>query len=518
MHHPLRWIIWLGASCVLAGLLLGLGRGAHASAVVPGAQPDTTEQDTTEQDTTQKRAVVEADSLVATMLDSVRVQRLYRNVRVRQDSTRLRSNRAIRYLESRTYVFWGDVVIIERGDTLRADTVRYDETTKVGRARGSVRLTDGEVRVRAPSGTYDAEAKRSTFRDGVTLVDSASTLTSQRGEYFSEEKRAEFYGDVRFEDDDTYLEADSVTYFRNTGNTDARGTVFIRRKATDDTAVASDTTTQTLLFGDRARNEKTRNYSRVEGQALLLQIRADSTGQPTDTLLVRAHQMEATRTDTLRRLIAIDSVRIWQQDIAATADSVVYDRIRRDTLRREITRLYRSPLTWFERTQVSGDTIRVRARNRSIDTVFVDGSAFAAQRDTTFDRLQQLKGRSMTAVFRQDSLRHIDTGPNAEAIRFLADEQNRLARAVKASGDRIGLWFRGGAIQRVGAYSGVQSTVYDRGLIPDPFELEGLQWRPEQQPTKRGLLNDERVQAYLDRQPLAARPAAPADTTHQQTP
>ncbi len=512
MRHSLRWLLWVLVSGLLAGLLVGLGRGAQATGT--GERAPAVSPDTTEQDTTRKRAVVEADSLVATTLDSVRVQRLYRNVRVRQDSTLLRSNRALRYLERRSYVFWGDVVIIERGDTLRADTVRYDETTKVGRARGSVRLTDGDVRVRAPSGTYDAEVKQSAFREGVTLVDSASTLTSQRGEYFSEAKRAEFYGDVQFEDEDTYLEADSVTYFRDTGNTVARGRVFIRRKAPDSTAVASDTTTQTLLFGDRARNEKTRNYSRVEGRALLVQIRADSTGSPTDTLLVRARQMEATRTDSLRRLIAVDRVRIWQQNIAATADSVVYDRITRDALRREVTRLYQSPITWFERTQVSGDTIRVMARDRSIDTVFVDSRAFAAQRDTTLDRIQQLKGRSMTAYFRQDSLRRIDAGPNAEAIRFLADSEDRLARAVKASGDRVRLSFRNGELRRVGFYQGVQGPVYDRALIPDPFELEGLRWLPDQQPTKRVLLNDHRARAYLQQPPLAARP----DSTHPDTP
>lgn len=503
MNHHRRWLGGLAGALVLAAGLIGLGSAAPASG--PGflerGGPDTTEVDTTE------RTLVEADSLEATLLDSTRVRRLYGNVRVRQDSTRLRSARALQYMDRRAYVFWGDVVIIERGDTLRADTVRYNAETKVGRARGQVRLTDGDVRVRAPSGTYFAEEKRSTFQEGVTLIDSASTLTSRRGEYFSDAKRAEFYEDVQFEDDDTYLEADSVTYFRDTGSTDARGRVFVERKSADEPVAASDTTGRMLLFGARARSERARNVSQVDGNALLVQIRTDSAGAPEDTLLVRAHRLTATRTDTLRRLIAIDSVRIWQQDIAAVADSAVYDRRPQgDSLQREETRLFRQPITWFEQAQVSGDSIRMKARNRSIDTVFVDGNAFAAQRDTTLDRLQQLKGRAMTAAFRQDSLHRIEAGPNAETIRFMKDGDDQLDGAVKASGDRIVLRFRKGDIDQVGIYSGVQSTVYDRALIPSPFELDGLRWVPEQQPTKQQLLDDERVQQALGRRALAVRP------------
>ena len=467
---------------------------------------DTTEADTTERDTTQRRADVAADSLIATTVDSTRLQRMFGNVQVDQDSTRIISERALRYLQQRTYVFTGNVVLVERGDTLKADTVRYDEQRKVGRARGNVRLTDGDLFVRAPSGEYFAEQKRSEFRDGVRLVDSSSTLTSNAGTYFSDDARAEFYGDVRFEDDDTYLEADSVTYFRSTGNTIARGRVFIRRKGGE--ASDADSTTRTYLFGRFARNEKTRNESFVRGQALLVQVEADSVGAPSDTLLVRARRLRSTQSDSLRRLVALDSVRIWQSNIAAVGDSVVYDRTAQgDSLQREETRLYRNPITWFEGSQVSGDTIRVKARNRSVDTVYVVGNAFAAQRDTSIDRIHQLKGRTITAYFRADSLRRINTRPNAETIRFLKDENDRLDGAVQASADQIVMWLRNGEVQRVGVYRGVESEVYDPAVIPSPFQLDGFRWLPDQQPTKDGLL-DKRARTRLPGNAVAVRPVS----------
>jgi hypothetical protein len=72
------------------------------------------------------------------------------------------------------------------------------------------------------------------------------------------------------------------------------------------------------------------------------------------------------------------------------------------------------------------------------------------------------------------------------------------------------MWFQAGAIRRVGVYRGVKSDVYGRelGPIPEPFQLEGFRWVPEQQPTKAGLLRDERVQDRLRGNVLIARPVS----------
>lgn len=496
-----------GGLAVLVIVLLMVATDAAAQQRAEPAPLDSVAADTT----TPRRALVNADSLLAATREGVRIQRLLGNVRVRQDSTRLQSNRAVRYLEQRAYLFIGDVVIVERGDTLRADSVRYDERRKIGRAEGNVRLTDGEVRVQAPSGVYFTDEKRSRFDEGVTLIDSTSTLVSERGEYFSDEKRAEFYGDVRFRDRSTYLEADSVTYFRTSGATAARGRVSIERYAARSDDVAEDSTARTLLFGRRAWSRPDSSYSRVEGQALLVRLRADSSGAPSDTLLVRARQMETFRADSLRRFTAVDSVRIWQPKLAAIADSAVFDRIAQpDTLRRDESRLYRAPVAWFEQSQVMGDTMQVVGYGGSIDTLRVWHEAFAAQRDTTMDRIQQLKGRRLRGEFEQDSLRTLTVGPNAEAIWHLSKENGAPNGATKASGDRIVLHFRGGEVERVRVLSGVQSTYYSEANMPASLELNGFRWEPERQPTKDRLLRDGRVIRWLRREDALVRRPPPA--------
>ena len=551
------------------------------------------------------RAFVNADSLIRR---ERRVQDLYGDVFVRQDSTRLRSDYARRYLSRSELLFTDNVVIYERGDTLRADTVRYDRATEVGYARGNVRLTNGEVNVRADSARYFASEKRSVFPDSVVLVDGDRVLRAQRGTYWSDEGRAEFGGRVRLTEPGTTLLSDSLTYYRDRDRSVAYGNVFIDRRGDD--GADADTTARTYLFGNRADNREARRYSRVEGDALLVRVRMDSTGAPSDTLVVAARRLEAFRTDMRRRLVAVDSVRIWQPDLSATADSAVYDRVvattpdsvagRRppiDTIRPppdsvapqagsdslraaaatasppvpsqkqatappdsaggrsrpvpdtsarsagadtsrqsrpqgasetasrrwapptaradsalpiEETRLFRAPTTWFDDSQVWGDSIRVRARNRSPDTVFVRGAGFAAQRDSVLDRIQQLKAETITAYFDKGTLRRIRARPNARAIRFLAAENDSLNGAARTSGDRIELRFVDGSVRRVSVIGGTQTTYYRNSEnIPDPFQLEGFQWTPARRPIRGELLRDARVRRRLDRGPARRdRPVA----------
>ncbi len=552
------------------------------------------------------RAFVNADSLSTLSRNGKRVQDLFGNVFVRQDSTRLRSDYARRYLTRSDLLFTDNVVIYERGDTLRADTVRYDRATEVGYARGTVRLTNGEVNVRADSARYFASEKRSVFPDSVVLVDGDRVLRAQRGTYWSDEGRAEFGGRVRLTEPGTTLLSDSLTYYRNRDRSVAYGNVFIDRWGDDE--ADADTTARTYLFGDRADNREARRYSRVEGDALLVRVRMDSTGAPSDTLVVTARRLEAFRTDMRRRLVAVDSVRIWQPDLAATTDSAVYDRVvattpdslagrrppidttrpppdsvapraRPDSLQAAVptasvsapsqdtssrerptrpsdstgnrprpapdtsarpagadtsrqprprgasetasrrwdtptaradsvlpieeTRLFRAPTTWFEDSQVWGDSIRVRARNRSPDTVFVRGAGFAAQRDSVLDRIQQLKAETITAFFEKGTLRRIRARPNARAIRFLAAENDSLNGAARTSGDRIELRFVGGSVQRVSVIGGTQATYYRNSEnIPDPFRLEGFQWTPAQRPIRSRLLRGPRVRRRLGRGPV----------------
>ena len=114
-------------------------------------------------------------------IDGEPVRRLVGNVRLREDETVLRANQATQYTGRNQILFEGNVVVFERGDTLRSRTLLYNRVTKVGIARGNVRLSDGDVLVRAPSATYYTSEKRTVLRRPSSTMSRSCLTTAYPG-------------------------------------------------------------------------------------------------------------------------------------------------------------------------------------------------------------------------------------------------------------------------------------------------------------------------------------------------
>lgn len=412
---------------------------------------------------------IAADSAFTSRRGGVDVTELF-NFRLRQEDTFLRADRAIDYGNGR-FDFFRNVRIIDSGDTLTAREVKYNRHTKVGRATGNVRLGDGEVVVTAPEGDFDVRAHRADFRAGVRLVDSVSVLTSQTGVYWTEEKRAEFAGSVRLDSEDSDVLADSLRYWRDGQRSDARGNVLIVRPAEDGA---------TYIFSDSALNDDSLGTGQASGSVLIARMRVDSTGAAQDTLFIRSERVYSERLEGSDRLAARGSVSVWNGKLAAVADSVHH--VSTQESGPTESRLFGDPFLWVDRSQVSGDTIRVVGRGSSIDSLLVAGSAFVAQEDSVLLRLQQLKGRRLVGLFEADSLRSLQVAPNAEAVYFNKTDENELGGALQVSADRIRFQFAGGEISDLRIYTGIDGTYYPVGQIPDGLKLDGLRWRPEARP------------------------------------
>ena len=500
--------------------------------------------------------IVNADSVSGEVVGGERLRTLLGRVHLRQDSTDLRARRAVQYLDRDEILFEGAVEIADGADTLNAREVTYNSVTRVGNAAGDVRLADDEAELfsrtvtyfrtarraefdepvrlverdggavlTSERGTYRTDTKEAFFEGAVQLVDSTSTLTSRRGRYGTEDHRADFFGDVRLvRPPGTRLDADSLTHFRDTEVSYASGNVRIERFGGE--AEEADSTRRTLLFGGTAFHDERARFSRVERDPLLVRLQTDSTGV-TDTLLVRAVVLEASQPDSLdaralpagaalQRLVARRDVRLYGPQLAAVADSAVFDRVEfepADSLAaappvEDVIRLLREPVAWMHPrgsavyTEVSGDTIRVSARGEAIDSVRVTGRAFTARPDSALGRINQIRGRRLLALFAQDSLRWIKVWPNAEAVYFRADDAGALEGAVRFSADSLTFRFRGDDLRDVRGVRGIEGTYYDAGLIPEPLRLDGFRYEPERRPTRLGLLGDT---------PLRDLPPAPDD-------
>lgn len=466
------------------------------------------------------------------------VRRMTGNVRLRQDTTTIRADRATEYQGQRLYLLSGNVRVISGRDTLTARTVTYDANTKVSIAEGSVRVGNGESTLFAPSTRYDSRAEVSAFEGGGTILndgavltapsgtysssrrfaelqgpvmlqDSTGTLYAARGTYDARVQRADFVGDVRLRRPDARMHADSVVYFRRTERARAYGRVVLHRIGEASTiervgTVPPDSSSRTLLFGEALLFDAPEDRARVRGtdirDPLLLILKADSTGR-VDTTLARAPrldvQQEASASgDTLRVLIAAGGARLTQRELAARADSVRM--VRRESARGDPSldrfAFYggaERPRIWADGSQLTADTLLASARGGAVDTVFAIGSPFAARLDSTLGRVQQLKGRRMRALFASDRVRQLDVWPNAEAIYHLADGAGRLESVIELTSDSLSFGFIDGGVRSVVGSTGNQGTLTPGARVTGRMRLSGFAFAPTEAPTADVILDPE---------------------------
>ncbi len=479
--------------------------------------------------------IVESDSVNGT------VRRLYGNVVMRQDTVRLRADRATQYEQRGEIFLEGAVRVISGDDTLTARRVTYDSDEKVAEAMGDVRISDGESVLLAPSATYFSRQKLATFVEGGRLLHEDAELTAPRGHYSTRDKLAEFEGPVELRDTTAVLtsqfgtysasseiavfsgevllnrrgvrvQADSLIHHRQTEVSNATGHVVLERfgDASDDPDGGSspDSTQRSILFGAFGEHDGRNETSRVEGNGmrlpLLVQLRTDSTGA-TDTTLVRARRFEAVQVDSLAAryslVAAIGTVRMTSPRLSAVADSALFERAEpADTTSgkiRDRLSLFGSerPSVWFEQAQVSGDTLFAFAVDESIEHMDVYGNAFAAQLDTTLGRVRQIRGLRMRAEFEQDSLRTLSVWPNAEAIHFRATDDGLLDGADRLAADSLSFRFAGDRLEEVFGVRNIEGITYGPEIIPDPFRLVGYLFTPELKPIRSDLLPEDEWEA-----------------------
>ncbi len=403
---------------------------------------------------------ISADSLSFRRVGGLEIVDMIR-ARLTQGPTSLRSDFATD--EGNGFVtFRGNVVITEPGDTVRADHIRYEKATKVGIARGNVRVSDGDVALTAPSGRWFSREKQTHFEEGVRFTDSLSVLTAERGIYHTELERADFAGAVRLQREDTDLRADSVRYERTTQESWATGRVAVVTRDSTGAETAR-------VFGDAVYRHEPADSTVITGRVLVGRI-------------------DDARTDTL----FVTSRRAWLKgDFMTAMDSVVVSApgraLRGDSLAAGDgwSRIHGDVRTWLQSTQVTADSMAViEQTHASVDSVFAWGRVFVAREDSATGRINQMKAGRLTAGVASDSLTSLYMTPNAEVLLYLLEDDTGRELAFSASADAVEIGFANGEPERLVFTGQTAGTEYTRNLFNRLTDLAGYLWIPGDRPDR----------------------------------
>lgn len=454
------------------------------------------------QEETSLEVVFEAERGETTEVNGI-VTSMLINANFQQGDTYLRADSA-RQEGPTDYFFTGNVRIVERGDTVYADVVRYNSETKIGRASGNVSMSDGSVILLSTAATYHAKEKRTEFASGVQYADSSTVLTSETGTYLSDESRATFYGRIRLRQKDLYLEADSINYARQTDVLRAGGNVVVERTDNKADSLATDrndwfgadgqifgfgdATDRSVLFSDHIYYDGAVDSSWISGNVFLLRLRVDSTA--TDSLMVKARAMILTRSEEADQVIAIDSVIVSENNFSVIGDSLVYDRLVDGDVERIESRMFGSPIAWLNESQINSDSLQIWGSEGAIDSLRATGGIFVASMEPSIDHIQQLKGRTLSVYFEEDSIRTMTVRLNAETLYYIEPNPGDSVVAVRTSADQIDFTFEDGVVVDIHEFVGIEGTFYPDNLLDQVQDLVGFAWAPERRPS-RALLREE---------------------------
>ncbi len=385
----------------------------------------------------EKRITIEhADSLIGKIINGEEVQELIGNVRFFQDRVVVTCDHAIQFKQTGNIELQGNVVIVDDSLTMKFPRGMYYRVEQRAVAYDSVRLDDGRVVLTARYGEYNVEPKKAFFRNHVVAKDKESRLTS-----------------------------DSLTYFRTEQRTIALSNVEIQSYPDNLT-----------IRGGQFLSLKKEQYTRMTFQPVVVKFDTSSTGD-VDTLVVRSRQMESFRGDTLKKLIATDSVQIIRKQLSAVA-GVAYFYTVGDSIR-----LRRSPVVWNERTQVAGDSINVYLKKKKLNLVQVMGNTTAISQSDSLrtDKFDQITGESLKMIFGDNGIERVDVNDQAISVYHLYEDSTANG-LNKTSGDRIVMYWDDKKLSSIRVYGGVEGQYYPENLTlgkESEFALGGFFWRTD---------------------------------------
>lgn len=480
----------------------------------------------------------QADQLVGGVKDGERFDRVIGNVIFVQNRTTIYCDSALFYRSKNIVEAFGRVRITE-GDSINitANRAEYDGNTRIAKLRNNVifkKLSTATLYTNFLD--FDRDKNEANYFNGGRLVDSINVLTSQKGYYEVNSNMASFKTKVEVVNPDYNMKSDSlqynsrhkIIYFRTEtvvvdkdkksflyegGEYDTRSqqsdilqgqaesqsyTLTGNRIRLDDlrkiynvkgNVVMTHKEENLTIYGDDAFFDKTKSIAKVFTNAYLTKVSDEG-----DTLFMTADTLVSIDSDdpAKKRLLAYRNVKIFKNDLQGLADSLEYRQA--DSM----MFFYKSPVLWTEGNQMTADSISMLIENNTISKIFMVANAFVISTDT-LKNFNQIKGRKMTATFKDEALNQVYVEGNGESIYFALDEKtNALMGMNKIICSNIVIRFVESKVNNLSFYTRPEADfIPPHELKKDQRILKGFEWRGSSRPAKADVVKTSPVEETL---------------------
>ncbi len=476
-----------------------------------------------------KVTLKQADRLIGGVKDGERFDRVLGNVIFEQSKTIIYCDSALFFRGKNIVEAFGHVRILE-GDsvTITSSRAEYNGNTRMAKLRNNVVFTKlAMATLYTDYLDFDRVKNEAYYFNQGRLVDSINVLTSNKGYYQVGSNIASFKKNVVVVNPDYNMKSDSlqynsrtkIIYFRTeTTVVDKEGNTFVYEGGEYDTQAQQSDIKQgqaesqsytltgnkiklddlrkfytlagnvvmthkeenLIIYGDDALFDKRNNIAKVFTNAWLTKVTDEG-----DTLFMSADTLVSIDSEdpAKKRLLAYENVKIFKNDIQGLADSLEYRQAD------SIMLLYRAPALWTAGNQMTADTISMLIENNTISKIFLVANSFVISTDT-LKNFNQIKGRKMTALFKNNQLHQVNVEGNGESIYFALEDKTSLLMGMnKIICSNIIIRFKEARVNNLSFYVKPEADfIPPHELKEDDMLLGGFEWRIDNRPAKEDVV------------------------------
>jgi lipopolysaccharide export system protein LptA len=420
------------------------------------------------------------------------------NVLIKQGDTITQTSDYADYdANSKQALSWGNVVLKDPTMTLTTDTLQFDRLNQKLYYQSYATIKDTTNTLKSKVGNYYLESKKFTATTRVTVVNPEHNLVSNHLDYYTNSGYTYLYGPSTI----TNTENENKIYCeRGFYNTKTDISHFVKKaklylkertvegdslyydkrrgfaSATNNIQVI-DTLQNFITKGDYAEIFEKKDSLFVIKKALAISIvDKDSTFIHGDTLLVTGRAKK-------RIIRAYHHVKIFKSDLQGKCDSI---HTNQET---GLTKLYRNPVIWSDKNQITGDTIYLKSNvdTEKLDSLKVFNNSFIVSKDSlSIDDFNQIKGRNMFGKFEKNKLKNLLVKGNAESVYYNRNEETSVIETItKEISSNIEFVFEKGVVKSIKYLKASDGKTYPPSMLPeDVKKLKGFIWRESEQPKK----------------------------------
>ncbi|MEO6914294.1 MAG: OstA family protein, partial [Chitinophagaceae bacterium] len=167
------------------------------------------------------------------------------------------------------------------------------------------------------------------------------------------------------------------------------------------------------------------------------------------------------------------NVKIFSDSLQAVSDSLFYSGAD------SIFRLFKDPIVWAAKNQVTGDTIFLFTRNRKPERIYVFENGMVINKSSE-GMYNQIKGNSLNGYFVDGNIDYMRAKGSAESVYYAQDESGAYVGMNSANADIIDMYFVEKELKKVvfrssvtGVFGPISQVADDKKILRNFRWLDG---------------------------------------------